>query len=250
LLLATGGVAWHTASEAAAPSVTPNRSEAAPPSTKQATPKRSAVPAGDRISYPSQGSGTWLISAAERSPREGGGSLLRYRVAVERGIRGLTADTFAAAVTETLNDPRGWTAGGTVDLRRVGRGQPYDFTIYLATPMTRDELCGDGVDGYTSCRNGDRVVINVARWAKGAKAFGGGLATYRQYVINHEVGHRLGNDHQLCPGPGEPAPVMQQQTLGMHGCRANGWPYLNGSRYAGSPGRYRDPLPPPSEGTT
>jgi hypothetical protein len=106
------------------------------------------------------------------------------------------------------------------------------------------------VDGYTSCRNGDRVVINVARWATGAKAFDASLATYRQYVVNHEVGHRLGKDHELCPGPGKPAPVMQQQTLGMHGCRENGWPYLDGKRYAGSTGHYNDLLPPPSGGSS
>jgi hypothetical protein len=173
------------------------------------------------------------VASAEKSPAGGSGNLRRYRVFVERDITGVDVGEFADAVTRTLNGPRGWTAGGQVRLRRVGRGQPHDFTVYLATPRTRDELCRSGPDGYTSCRNGNSVVLNVARWTNGVPLYGASLATYRQYMVNHEVGHRLGQGHALCPRRGRAAPVMQQQTLGLHGCRANAWPYRGGERYAG-----------------
>ncbi|MET8910632.1 DUF3152 domain-containing protein [Micromonospora sp. NPDC004551] len=201
-----------------------------------------------RITYPGHGHGRWRFAAAEPVIPGGTRTLLRYRVAVEGDIGGVPPADFAAEVTRTLADPRGWTADGRLALRRVGRDQAADFTIYLVTPGTRDELCQDGPDGYTSCRRGDRVVLNVARWATGAPGFGASLATYRRYMVNHEVGHRLGHGHERCPGRGRPAPVMQQQTLGLHGCTPNALPYPHGRRYAGPLGAYADQVPPAERG--
>jgi hypothetical protein len=164
-------------------------------------------------------------------------------VAVENGIRGVTADEFAGQVSAILSDPRSWIGTGRWRLQQVAAGAAYDFTIYLVTPATRDVLCGDGYDRYTSCRKDNRVVLNVARWVHGVPAFGGDLIGYREYMVNHETGHRLYNGHELCPGPGKPAPVMQQQTLGLHGCVPNSWPMLAGRAYHGRSGQYADPLP-------
>ncbi|MFD0822962.1 DUF3152 domain-containing protein, partial [Micromonospora zhanjiangensis] len=213
------------------------------------TPSPSATAAPPPpVSYPATGGNRWHTAAAEPAHPGGTGRLLRYRVTVEQDIQGLAVTAFAAEVTRTLTDPGGWTAPGTLRLRRVGPGQPVDFTVYLATPGTRDRLCGDVRDGYTSCRNGDQVVLNVARWMKGVPSYGADLAGYRRYMVNHEVGHRLGHGHELCPGRGRPAPVMQQQTLGLHGCTVNPLPYLNGRRYAGRSGAYDDPIPAPERG--
>jgi hypothetical protein len=196
------------------------------------------------ILYPAAGTGTFAGAGVDGPIAGSAGRLLRYRVLVEQGISGVSPDGFAQDVQRTLSDPRGWTATGAWRLQRVATDQPHQFTVYLVTPATRQRLCGPYTsDRYTSCRNGDRVVINVARWVHGAPGYGADLATYREYVVNHETGHRLGRGHELCPGPGRPAPVMQQQTLGLHGCVANAWPIVDGRPYAGRSGQYDDPTP-------
>jgi hypothetical protein len=202
-----------------------------------------------RIAYPRAGPGRWRAASGQGPIAGDSGPLRRYRVLVERGITGLTATNFAETVEATLGDKRSWTGLGNIRLQRVGPHGNYDFTIYLATPKTRDDLCGDtaagNVDEYTSCRNGASVVLNVARWAHGVANYGAPLAVYRRYMINHETGHELGHHHELCPGPGRKAPVMQQQTLGLHGCTANGWPVVGGKLLSGAAGQYGDPVPGP-----
>ncbi|ASU85191.1 DUF3152 domain-containing protein [Nocardiopsis gilva YIM 90087] len=153
----------------------------------------------------------------------GKGPLKRYMVEVEKGLPGDPED-FAAAVDQVLSDKRSWIADGAVSMQRVDSG-PVDFRVTLAAPDTVDSLCAPlRTMGYVSCHQGERSVINQNRWVSGVKHFDDDLETYRTYVINHEVGHALGKGHVPCPGRGETAPVMQQQTFGLDGCEANGWP--------------------------
>ncbi|MFJ8686481.1 DUF3152 domain-containing protein [Micromonospora wenchangensis] len=226
--------------DAAVPPVPPGEQVPAPLSS--AAPP-AAKPAPAALRYPQRGTGTWRTATAQGAVAGRGGQLLRYRVAVEGGIDDVDPERFGREVAVVLADRRGWTADGRWRLQRVGGDTPADFTVLLTTPVTRGELCGDTSDRYTSCRNGDRVVVNVARWARGVPDFRGDLGTYRAYVLNHEVGHRLGRGHERCPAAGGPAPVMQQQTLGLHGCRPNAWPMVGGSLLTGPAGEYDDPIP-------
>ena len=68
------------------------------------------------------------------------------------------------------------------------------------------------------------LFADEARWANATEEFAS-LEVYREYVVNHEVGHVLGHHHQQCPGKGRLAPVMQQQTIKVAPCRPNGWPF-------------------------
>ncbi|MEU0816423.1 DUF3152 domain-containing protein [Streptomyces mirabilis] len=163
----------------------------------------------------------------------GKGQKYTYRVDVEKGL-GLDAALFAQAVQKTLNDKRSWAHNGARTFERISSGTP-DFVITLASPGTTAEWCAksglDTTEDNVSCDSAstERVMINAYRWAQGSKTYGDAIHPYRQMLINHEVGHRLGYGHVTCNKDGELAPVMQQQTKfldhdGIH-CRANPWPY-------------------------
>jgi hypothetical protein len=222
----------NTRGTAPAPAATPSADADAPVGDEIARPAGTpAAPAGVRV--PARGKGSFAVAPGS-TPVTGRGRLLRYEVQVEQGI-GQRAARFAAAVDRTLADPRSWTAGGEWAFQRVSHGEA-DFVIRLASPATVDRLCFPlDTNGYTSCRVQNTVVVNLARWLLAVPDFGGDIATYRLYVINHEVGHRLGKGHLGCPAAGRSAPVMLQQTLGLQGCRPNAWPYLGGRLVTGPP---------------
>ncbi|MFI5522792.1 DUF3152 domain-containing protein [Streptomyces platensis] len=164
----------------------------------------------------------------------GRGKVLRYRVDVEEGLS-LDGELFAEAVHKTLNDSRSWAHGGKMAFQRVGSGDA-DFVITLASPGTTAKWCAksnlDTSEGNVSCDSAatERVMINAYRWAQGAQTYGHDkMYAYRQMLINHEVGHRLGHNHEFCSRQGGLAPVMMQQTkfLTTDGatCRPNAWPF-------------------------
>lgn len=166
--------------------------------------------------------------------RSGNGSLRRYRVEVEGGL-GIDVEQFAAEVDRTLTDPRSWGAAGRLSFQRVARG-PVAFRVVLASPDTTDRLCRPlDTRGRYSCGIASSAILNSRRWLLGAEAYAGRLAEYRQYVVNHEVGHVLDHRHEGCPGPGRRAPVMMQQTKSIGACRRNPWPYPASSQSSQHP---------------
>ncbi|KUO11709.1 DUF3152 domain-containing protein [Streptomyces sp. DSM 15324] len=179
-----------------------------------------------------KGSGKFdAIPGVDRAP--GKGRKFTYRVDVEQGL-GLDGELFAQAVQKTLNDDRSWAHGDARTFERVSSGKP-DFVITLASPGTTAFWCAksglDTTEDNVSCDSAatERVMINAYRWAQGSRTYGDAIHAYRQMLINHEVGHRLGYHHENCRKDGELAPVMQQQTKfldhnGIH-CLPNPWVY-------------------------
>lgn len=223
-----------------------------PPARRPDAPFPAAAPAtkapvlslpGD---IPDRGPGSFRFATGRSEVWGDAGPVRRFRLAVEDGVpENLTA--LAGFVDATLSHPQGWAAGGDLRLRRVPEGAGHDFTIYLATSATVARMCAEvGLDvvgrglpeGGVSCRTPGRAILNLHRWRLSVPEYVAGeipLETYRRMLLNHEVGHELGHGHVACPGAGEPAPVMQQQTLGLDGCTANPWPYLDGRRHTGAP---------------
>lgn len=149
---------------------------------------------------------------------------VRYSVRV-KGRLGPGADVaaFRRLAQETYDDARGWRAKGVrfVQVRRGGA-----FTLWLSE-ASRVPGFSSVCSAQWSCRVGRNVVINVERWQHASPAWnrlGRSLRDYRHMVVNHETGHWLGRGHASCPRAGALAPVMMQQSKGLHGCRANPWP--------------------------
>jgi hypothetical protein len=194
------------------------------PPTPPVNPAQPAVPAA----------GTGAITAVTLvdGPAKTSGRTVRYSVEVEDGLPVNPAEV-AQTVQSVLVDGRGWQTKDDVRLVPVGpaelaSGAGVDIRVTLASPALTAKLCAPlNVSAQqVSCWNGGRSVLNLTRWVRGSATYGSDLGAYRVYLINHEVGHGLGHQHVGCPGAGQHAPVMVQQTKSLEGCTP--WPYPTG----------------------
>ena len=141
-----------------------------------------------------------------------------------RGVITADTDEFARLAHETLADPRGWVRMGITFERVATNG---DFTLVLSAADMMTSFSALGCDAAWSCNVGKNVIINQDRWLGATtpwNAAGGSLRDYRHMVINHEVGHNLGREHESCAKQGNLAAVMQQQSFDLQGCKFNPWP--------------------------
>lgn len=166
---------------------------------------------------------------------------LRYRL-VRRVSDPATADFFSLT-EQTLEDQRGWQRAG-FDLVLDDTAL---FRVVLAEGPAVDRLCLPYETRSTySCQNGPVVALNADRWREATPQWTGTLLGYRRMLVNHEVGHLLGQHHPdvQCPEPGRRAPIMAQQSTELNGCLPNPWPLAHEIKRAA---RHDLPLAPPYE---
>ena len=208
------------------PSATQPPDDPAPTATSVPEPTAgppTPTPTANVAELPLDGPGTFT-SAPVTGWQAGTAPYRTFSVAVEDGL-GLDPVELASFVETTLADPRSWIADGITGWERVETGG--EFMLVVASPSTVDRLCLPlNTIGQLSCGNNGYIALNLHRWMTATEEWPADLLTYRQYLVNHEVGHYvLGPGHPSCPGPGELAPLMQQQTKGLDGCLPNAWPF-------------------------
>jgi hypothetical protein len=162
-------------------------------------------------------------ASREQAPAKTAAPPTQIRFRIDRRVADLATEGFAATVAATLTDPGGWERAGF----EFTFGDDAPFTMVLAEGDVVDQLCRPyDVGGRFSCQIGPVVALNADRWREATPQWPAGRDTYRQMLINHEVGHLLGQHHPLrqCPAPGERAPVMAQQSTELGSCLPNPWP--------------------------
>lgn len=160
--------------------------------------------------------------AAARAAQKPISKTVTYEVTTRGAVTANLAE-FRTQANATLNDPRGWARMGVAFQEVASDGM---FTLVLSEASQLPSF-SPGCGTEYSCRAGRYVVINQERWLGATSSWnqaGGTLRDYRHMVVNHETGHWLGHDHEQCGGAGQAAPVMQQQSISLQGCKFNPWP--------------------------
>lgn len=177
------------------------------------------------IAVPSSAGNDLVVVPGSRQAPHPERRVRTVRVEVENGLE-IDGEVFANTVMQILNDPRGWGGDGSLSFARTDGDA--DIRVVLASPDKVDAMCAPlRTNGVYSCGRYGHAAINHTRWVQATEEYLqiSDITTYRQYVINHEVGHLLSHPHVQCPGTGERAPIMQQQSIEVAPCTANAWPF-------------------------
>lgn len=227
-MLAGGALAAAACGEGSAPehaAVRPSAATTAPAPVTTATPVTSttstttttATTAAPTTTAPTPATAGRPVTPTTLPP------VVEVAYRIERRVPDDATEGFEAVVEATLSDPRGWGRAGF----RLVRRDDAPYLIVLAEGPEVDRLClPHDTYGEYSCQRREVVALNAERWREATPEWTGDLATYRRMLVNHEVGHLLGQPHPpvQCPRPGRAAPLMAQQSTELEGCLPNPWP--------------------------
>lgn len=149
-------------------------------------------------------------------------------------LAGLASDD-AETILHILRDHRGWAAQG-VDFVRDDNNA--EVRVEMRTPAQLRSEFGSAFGDLSLCSSDGFIYLNTRNWARPPANFGdtmdneNKLRTYREYVVQHEMGHWLGLwTHEDPVHVSFACPVMYQQTKGTKGhCRPNPWATVDPTR--------------------
>ena len=215
------------------------------------------------LDIPVRGDGNLSVVPGQRDP-VGKGPVRWVRIEIEDGVP-IDPDIVTSYVMGILDDAQGWTAHGRVsfgrtdgvaDIRIIFASpktaaalcpRPHDAAVVDIAPPdvpggvpapSQSPSVATSVPPASasanpsataakdpSCAEQGILVVSAYQWAAGNKAFGENTVAWHDYMINHPIGHLLGEPDATCGGTGQLAPVMQNQELDITPCLANGWPF-------------------------
>ena len=161
--------------------------------------------------------------------------VIKYHFSVTSDLVGeYSIEKWGNDIRKILIDPRGWTKYGYSfeECACTTPKQCNGLRITLCREKNIVKICQ--FDGF-SCYDPEThdIYVHYGNWMGRDHPENKSLSSmpidrYRTYIINHEVGHSLGLEHDTnCAGPGQPASVMQQMTRGsahVAPCIENEWP--------------------------
>ena len=139
---------------------------------------------------------------------------LTFACVVDPDVRA-NPKTFAKWIAMYVADPDGWESKG-YSFVHVQKNP--DIVIHLSSVEGLKKV---GCDPKLNCAemNGKHIHVNADLWSgKTQNKSQLQLVDNRQYILSHEMGHILGYGHVKCPGVGNLAPIMLQQTKGIGAC--------------------------------
>jgi hypothetical protein len=219
------------------------------------------------LDVPERGDGNFVVVPGTSEPI-GTGPTRWVRIEIEDGVP-IDPTVVTAYVMSVLNDSQGWTARGRVafgrtdgvaDIRivfatpKVAQAlcpRAHDpLTVLIAPPDVPSVPGGLTVSlaptaaspspsptvgaspspaKVPSCAEQGIVVVSAYQWASGIKAFGDDANAGHAYMINHPMGHLLGEPDATCGGADQLAPIMVDHELDITPCKPNGWPFPDNS---------------------
>lgn len=200
----------------------PEISSATPTPTESGTPSGSSSPTPSVQVPKMKSSEKFDTAGVDKAPVSTSGQLRRYSVRVETSAK-LKADRIAGQIANILNDPRSWAGSGGIRFALTSKPEAADFSFTLGSPRTAGGLCKP--DGVGTCTDGADVVIDAAMWKTTGATYAGSAQDWQAYLVNHGLGHLLGEKNATCAKKASPAPVMMSQATDLSGCVANPWPF-------------------------